>query len=389
MMDWYTISPLDVLLFREAKPFSPGDGSWAASQFPPLPVTVFQALRSSLPHYGDNRADKRRDLEFIGPFLVNGDGTLWLPAPKDLLGIKPIARSEDMEEDASGWTRLVRLVGATEVKVGATEVNAWQFVCYPKDRLPPMVPPELTGEFVCGSPLPWIKASALLDYLDHRGELRKEDFHENPWDAQVLPHIHMEEGQRQVREAEGYFTEVAVRLRPGWQFVVGVGNNSPLPESFVVRLGGEGHRAIVSRAIPEALPSVLEELMARPVPERAAPGTFAYLLTPGLARVETGAKYGVYPTAWREHLRGCVSDRALLWGGVSSVRRKGRDAIAKDDPEFALVPQRAFVPPGTVYLFESLPPSLTHLLPDLDLDSPWRETFYRLNYGKLLWGQRK
>ena len=49
-MYWYAIEPLDVLLFREAKPFSPGEGSWAKGLFPPLPSTVFQALRSILPH---------------------------------------------------------------------------------------------------------------------------------------------------------------------------------------------------------------------------------------------------------------------------------------------------------------------------------------------------
>ena len=42
-LQWYTIDPIDLLLMREAKPFSPGDGSWAKGQFPPLPITVFQA----------------------------------------------------------------------------------------------------------------------------------------------------------------------------------------------------------------------------------------------------------------------------------------------------------------------------------------------------------
>jgi CRISPR-associated protein Cmr3 len=48
-MKWYAIAPLDVLLFREAKPFSPGEGAWAKGIFPPLPTVVFQALRSVLP----------------------------------------------------------------------------------------------------------------------------------------------------------------------------------------------------------------------------------------------------------------------------------------------------------------------------------------------------
>jgi len=32
---WYTITPLDVLMFRDAKPFTPEARAWAGSMFPP------------------------------------------------------------------------------------------------------------------------------------------------------------------------------------------------------------------------------------------------------------------------------------------------------------------------------------------------------------------
>jgi len=78
---WYALEPMDVLLFRESKPFSPGEGSWAKGLFPPMPTTIFQALRSALPY----TSDKARNLKFLGPFLLDEQDTLWLPAPKDLL----------------------------------------------------------------------------------------------------------------------------------------------------------------------------------------------------------------------------------------------------------------------------------------------------------------
>lgn len=90
--------------------------------------------------------------------------------------------------------------------------------------------------------------------------------------------------------------------------------------------------------------------------------------------------YGVYPTSWKDNLNGCVSDRPLLWGGVSTIQRK------EQDKEFALLPQRAFVPPGTVYLFDKTPQQAEHLLPNVG--GNWLTTFQQLNYGKLLWGQR-
>jgi CRISPR-associated protein Cmr3 len=42
------IEPLDVLLFRESKPFSGGEDHLARSVFPPPPSTVYAALRSHL-----------------------------------------------------------------------------------------------------------------------------------------------------------------------------------------------------------------------------------------------------------------------------------------------------------------------------------------------------
>ncbi|MFM7714712.1 MAG: type III-B CRISPR module-associated Cmr3 family protein, partial [Microcystis sp.] len=43
-MYWYTITPLDVLLLRDAKPFSPGERAWAGSTFPPNGHTIAGAL---------------------------------------------------------------------------------------------------------------------------------------------------------------------------------------------------------------------------------------------------------------------------------------------------------------------------------------------------------
>ena len=83
-LKWYSITPIDVLLFRESKPFSPGDGSWAKGLFPPMPITVFHALRSLLP-YRSQPTEKNRDLNFLGVFLMDADDTVWVPTPKDLI----------------------------------------------------------------------------------------------------------------------------------------------------------------------------------------------------------------------------------------------------------------------------------------------------------------
>ncbi|NEO98727.1 MAG: CRISPR-associated protein [Symploca sp. SIO2E9] len=375
-MYWYTIEPLDLLLFREAKPFSPGEGSWAKGLFPPMPITVFQALRSALENYGEKKEDKKRDLEFIGSFLLDQQDTLWLPTPKDLLCVRQKSESNQAEdydqETTDTWDRIERLQPKNTQP-------GWEYLSFDGEELQPMVPPQLQErEFICGSPQTWIKAEALIEYLQGINPKNKNDFSDDPWSIQILPHIQMKSGTRQVRDEEGYFTEVAVRMHSEWRLVAAI--NIKI-EPTVVRLGGEGHRAIVSRLNPLKQWQELEQY------QEPKSNNFAYLLTPGLAEKEI-AKYGVYPSNWKEHLLGCVSARPLLWGGVSNIKRRLLNSEERGDLEFALLPQRGFVPPGTVYLFKDIPAPAKSLLPQ-QVSGKWLQTFQQLNYGKLLWGKRK
>ncbi|NES01749.1 MAG: CRISPR-associated protein [Okeania sp. SIO2F4] len=383
-MKWYKLTPLDVLLFRESKPFTPGEASWAKGIFPPLPSTVFQALRTALPTY--NPKQPKRDLEFLGPFLMDSSHTLWLPTPKDLLAVAN-KREEDNEQDeskfkdsAKTWDNVTRLVPSD------TLGNIWKHL-ENSQSISAMVPPELENQFVCGRPQPWIKATALCKYLQGENSLKPNDFEDDPWDVQILPHIDMQVGTRQVKAESGYFTEVATRMKSGWHFVASL---SAELEETVVRLGGEGHRTLVT---PINTPSGWRGL-ENYEQQQNGESSFAYLLTPGLAEAKIGEPiYGVYPQTWQEKLAGCVSDRPLMWGGVSNIQRKiaeeGKKATEKGEAEFSLLPQRAFVPPATVYVFKDEFLNEQHeqqLIPTVDSD--WATTFQMLNYGKLLWGKR-
>ena len=107
------------------------------------------------------------------------------------------------------------------------------------------------------------------------------------------------------------------------------------------------------------------------------------MLTPGLALADTDKRlYGSYPQEWCDDLAGCATDRQLMWGGISAIARGEQT----EPNEVAYVPQRAFVPPGTVYVFKS-PPEQKRLLPE-NRAHQWLTTFEMLNYGKLLWGAK-
>ncbi|MFE4108659.1 type III-B CRISPR module-associated Cmr3 family protein, partial [Almyronema epifaneia] len=394
-MHWFSVTPLDVLLFREAKPFSLGEGAWAKGLFPPMPITVFQAMRSLLPDYGDRQDDRRHDLEFLGPFLQDPKGNLWLATPKDLVGVRRRQEGDeepkpDQKKASDQWEQLVRLQPtAPDGVLGFSERS-----------LPPMVfPPLDENQYVCGKPDDWIRADVLAAYLggqavfDRPAPIAEPWLGGDPWDVQILPHIYMKDEARQVREADGYFTEVAVRMEPGWGFVVGIAERSNAKSPFkeikkaVVRLGGEGHRAIASQiSVPEQWQTL--QPFEKPQQEKSHS---AYVLTPGLAQTEADKPlYGLCPHDWRGTVKGCAGDKQLLWGGVRQVwRRRNPKKPDERSPEFGLLPQRAFVPPGTVYAFEGLPQTQRLLLAESSQQHKMfkqHKMFETLNYGKLLWG---
>jgi len=390
---WYRITPLDVLLFRDSRPFSPADGSWARGLFPPMPITVFHGLRSLLAPRIHKAERTQRNLGFLGPFLGDDQGALWLPTPKDLVCRYP--NDVGAKKASNRWESVHRLQPAPQDP-------GWVHLAFAQGYPAPMVVMKAVHDQAqqqnqrLGEPPPWIRADSLAESLNGQENHWKPEnftanplFHSDPWDAQVMPHIKMQVGTRLVEEADGYFTEVAVRMRPGWHFVVCFDSGPELapgteglPDQGVIRLGGEGHRAMVER-IPEP-------------PDWQRLSTFethrenrhrAYVLTPGLAlATNSPAIYGSYPAAWSDKLAGCATDRQLMWGGISTIARlEGKPRTGNEEPdEVAYIPQRAFVPPGTVYVFTS-PPSEQQLLPTGE-SRPWLQTFERLNYGKLLWG---
>lgn len=392
--NWYKIEPLDTLLFREAKPFSPGEGAWAQSLFPPMPSTVFQAL---LTLDDPNRAlrgkgKKDRDRHFVGPLLCEGHETLWVPTPKDLCCMRTLPESETYKEP--GKTPL-RPDEWSELKVSSVaqlQPSNWRMIA---QGLPPLVPPHNTDEprlVYCGVPQPWMKLTALLRYLNGDRKFTADDFTQDPWKKQVLPHIHMQSSDsRQVRDTQGYFTEVSIRLKAGWSFVVGLDQTLNLQDEAIIRLGGEGHRAIVS-AFPTSDLSQQLANYEQPKADQAKP--LAYLLTPGLALTEqNSATYTARPEVWNNFLSGCATDKPVLAGGTSQVTRKiyQNGSSLKTRQEFAVLPQRAFVPPGTVYHFSSTPNESNswRLLPEVQPGDhqPWLKTFKTLGYGLLLWGK--
>jgi len=292
------------------------------------------------------------------------------------------SQGRDINTEGDGrWDYVVRLqpLDCHHADWRYLMIDADQFS---QDGLAPMVAPDLLAmdsgllppsdkePCLVGPPPPWIRATALIDYLQGKPITNPEDFHADPWSQQVLPHIKVKTDRRQVVDEGGYFTEVAVRLHPYWKLVAGI---STKLSGSTVRLGGEGHHALLT---PLDLPPALVQLLE----QHSCPGqgsSTAYVLTPGLAEVAPSV-YGLVPAVWRGLVHGCSGGRPLLWGGMSVFQKEAGQAKT---PSF--LPQRAFVAPGTIYRFCQVPETNQPLLPTEG--GNWLKTFQSLNYGTLLW----
>lgn len=364
-LNWYRLDPLDVLLFRDSRPFQPGEGSWAKSLFPPLPITVFQALRSLCDPY----TERCQNLEFLGPLLIDGKNQVWVDTPKDLVCI---GTEGNQKADMNDRADLSKVKGFARTQ--PVEDPAWKHICHPlAGNLRPIVEPVLKkDEQLQGRPAPLMRLDALVLYLQGKlDQLKpKEHFHDFPWSTQVLPHIKMQTQSRNVEDEAGYFTEVANRMHSGWGLVAGMS----VPNlKGVVRLGGEGHHAQVQSLQDDPFAALTAF-------EGTGQETLAYVLTPGLAQAVEGMPlYGLYPYDWQDRLIGVVGDRPLLAGGLSTVtRRSGQERLGYSA-------QRAYVRPGTLYYFAAPPhPQPQQLLSGVAAKA--RTTFEKLHYGQLLWG---
>lgn len=89
------ITPLDTLFFRDGKPFTMGEDTWADGIFPPPPSVIYGALRTlyfanhmdefkKFFNSKNENDDPTKDLVIKGVYLKgNSSGSLWFQAPLD------------------------------------------------------------------------------------------------------------------------------------------------------------------------------------------------------------------------------------------------------------------------------------------------------------------
>jgi CRISPR-associated protein Cmr3 len=368
-MSWFTLSPLDVLMFRDAKPFSPGERAWAKGGFPPTGHTIAGAILAHL--------QQQVTLRLRGPFLCLHE-KLYCPRPLHLYQGSPMV--------PVNWL---------------PETDAYHQCVWDPTRPAPLIAPGI----------PPTSASAKdkgPDYLPAQAVLRAQkgepwDLSEGvqkPWETEIRPHNTLQTGTRQVKDSAGYFVETCIRLQPGWSLAVAIEvfnpttqhwDPLPIKESTALRLGGEGHRAMMdSCPVLEKEWQQLQDL-SRKIQQSSNP-CLAYLVTPGVfIKTNNGLPMcRAWPWEWKLATPHPASPK--VGPLVSVATEKGipinsRTRAQNDQrEEFSLpAPQVFAAPPGSVYYLNQ-PASLHQDQPTKVNGNPnphhrWRQ----LGYSEMLW----
>ncbi len=416
-MYWYTLTPLDVLLFRDAKPFTPGERAWAGSVFPPNGHTLAGAIRGLL--------GEKAYFQLKGPFFCRTDYPsgnakggrttninlpkvrLYLPRPLGFVGSKPLvplAWNDESSLNQALWDKsqpcpLSLLPKRGNKNQDKDEDNS-------EDKYRQYLPSEVVEKYLEQgkiSPEDWLMKP------DEEGD-------DKPWTVETRSHNALTEGTRQVKEADGYFVENAIRLHPGWSLAIAI-DQEIINTPTTVRLGGEGHRAILQRC--EELDEQWQRLQTlsdknyeqakqqyetglkendQALIEKAR--SLAYLITPGVfERLHNNRKAmcQAWPWEWKladtvnanqtpGHLVSVATDRAV----PISCRIKDKN----DDKKSIPAPQVFAAPPGSIYylnqpelLFAENPQLLSAENSDSKLPKALKRAkrFLDLGYSEILW----
>ena len=381
-MFWYTLTPLDILLFRDAKPFTPEERAWAGSVFPPNGHAIAGALRGLL--------QDKTHFQLKGPFLCRAKAVtdtdepnvrLYLPRPLGFIGSRPLvplAWDERLPLHHALWDHLqpcpltTSLHNATNAE-DDDEDNSDSLEQKYRQYLPSNVVEEYLRYGQISEP-DWI--------VKHEGE-------DKPWIVETRPHNAIQEGTRQVKDADGYFIENGIRLKPGWSFAIAVDEKThqaieKFGDTATLRLGGEGHRAILQPCDELGQQwNRLQELSRHNF--QTSGKAIAYLVTSGVfERLHNNKKAmcRAWPWEWKlahtvnanqtpGQLVSVVTDRAI------PISCRFRDESNKSTP----APQVFAAPPGSVYYLNQP----QQLFQESELGSSKSQRWRQLGYSELLW----
>jgi len=387
---WYKLSPLDVLMFRDAKPFSPQERAWAGSVFPPNNHAIAGALRSSLGINGN--------ITMKGVFLCC-ENELYFPRPFAFVKSKPLvplswAIGHPLNQGLWDRSKPQPLVTCPALPMILSLLEN-----YEDDDDSDFQSIGLGIKY-----REYLPHKVVLTYLT-TGSISAEDWQAKnkgeikPYKIETRSHNTLQDGTRQVKESDGYFVENAVRMLEGWGLAIAVDELTDKKlrqqgKSLVMRLGGEGHRVLLERC--EAFDTQWNDLQKVSKENFAKEDrSLAYMVTNGVFERVTDrgtpkkAKYRrsvcrPHPWEW---------DLADVDNG--SIDRQVLVSVATDKPvpiscrfrntehESVPAPQVFAAPAGSVY-YLNRPTELWQNLPE-NAEKKSLKVWREIGYAEMFW----
>jgi CRISPR-associated protein Cmr3 len=379
MIYWYTISPIDILLFRDAKPFTPGERAWAASIFPPSGHAIAGAIRSIV----------NSKIEMIGSLFCYHD-TLYFPRPLNFVGVDRLVPIEWWEQPRTHEKHPLSEQIICDESQPNPLVKAWSDRTQSEQdeekqqnlKYRQYLPTEAIEQFLKTGAIP---KELLIVPSDEAEDLNAE---QKPWKTETRSHNSIDRDTKQVKDSGSYFIENAVRLLPNWKIAIGLNIDIPTPE--VIRLGGEGHHAILQRCTNlDSQWDTISQLSALNFQKSCK--SMAYLITPGIFerqqdRQNRRALCRSYPWEWKlSHIHNPNQKPGNLVSVATEKAIPISGRIRDEDNVSIPAPQMFAAPPGSVYYLNQ-PQVLFGAVEETKAAMRVRE-LQNLGYSKLLWAK--
>ncbi|MFZ5996175.1 MAG: type III-B CRISPR module-associated protein Cmr3 [Nitrospirota bacterium] len=236
------IEPNDILMFRDGKPFSGDDDHFARGSFPPPPSTVYGALRSHILSTAWPEFSTFADKNGVIPEHIKQE--IGTPAEKGALTIKLFAIAKKNSKGIEQYFPMPRDIAKDKGKE-----NGGVYILKPDNKLQDTVMTDLPSglqhlwhptEDALEAAAGFLSSSEMWEYLI--GNIPKSTDADKIFKTEERTGIGKSRTTRSVETGRLYSVEY-FRLNGNCGFAVEVGNTKLLPESGMLRLGGDNRSA--------------------------------------------------------------------------------------------------------------------------------------------------
>lgn len=236
------IEPNDILMFRDGKPFSGGDDHFARGSFPPPPSTVYGALRSHILSTAWPEFNTFADKNGIIPEHIKKE--IGTPAKNGSLTIRQFFIAKKNGNDIEKFFPMPR-----DIAKDKGRENGGVYILKPHNKLQDAVMTDLPSvlqhlwhptEDALEAAAGFLSSSEMAKYLI--GDTPKATEVDAIFRTEERTGIGKGRTTRTVETGRLYSVEY-FRLSEGCGFAVEVDNTKLLPESGMLRLGGDNRSA--------------------------------------------------------------------------------------------------------------------------------------------------